>query len=201
MKKLLKNYIVCLLLAIICLVAAVIFAPIWNWWESCPWRTWGADIVNLLIAACIVCYLVFYLAKKLTHGKRVIKVLTIVEFSILSLIALGCIFSQFNLINVKGACQIFGLALWTRGSVELFRAYYHRADSKEYYPVWYLAVSIALVTFGTFCVAKPFIQDVAIIWIFAGALLISGALLLTMWYNQKPVREPKPKAKKLSTEE
>ena len=195
MKKLLKNHIVCLLLAIICLVAAVIFAPIWNWWESCPWRTWGADIVNLLIAACIVCYLVFYLAKKLTHGKRVIKVLTIVEFSILSLIALGCIFSQFNLINIKGACQIFGLALWTRGCVELFRAYYHRADSKEYYPVWYLAVSIALVTFGTFCVAKPFIQDVAIIWIFAGSLLIAGALLLTMWYNQKPVREPKPKTK------
>lgn len=200
MKKIFKNHVVCLLLGIVCVLAAILFAPIWNWWDSCPWKTWGEDIVNLLIAACIVCYLAFYLAKKLTHGKRVIKVLTIVEFSILSLIALGCIFTQFNLINVKGACQIFGLALWTRGSVELFRAYYHRADSKEYYPVWYLAISIALVTFGTWCIAKPFIQDIVIIWIFAFFLLISGALLLTMWYNQKPVKEAKPRNKKKSAE-
>ena len=95
MKKILKNHIVCLLLAIICLLAAVVFAPIWNWWDSCPWRTWGEDIVNLLIAACIVCYLAFYLAKKLTHGKKVIKVLTIVEFTILSLIDYGLCVSYF----------------------------------------------------------------------------------------------------------
>lgn len=187
MKNLLKNKTVCLVLGIICLLAAALFAPIWSWWKACPWGGWGKAIVNLLIAACIICYLACYLAKKLNHGKRVIKVLTIVEFVLLSLIALGCVFTQFKIINVQGACQIFGLALWTRGTIELFRAYYHRADSKEYYPVWYLAISIALVTFGTFCFAKPFIQDVVILWLFVGFLLVSGILLLAIALNKKEI--------------
>lgn len=178
MKKIVKNYTACLVLGPIFILAAIIFAPIWNWWDSCPWKDWGMQIVNLLIAACIILYLSFYLAKKLTYGKRVIKVLTIVEFALLSLIALGCIFSQFKIINVRGACQVFGLALWTRGAIELFRAYYHRADSKEYYPVWYLAISIAMVTFGTWCFAKPFVQDIVILWLFVALLLAIGSLLL-----------------------
>lgn len=184
MKKLLKNKIICIVFGITFLLAALLFAPIWNWWDSCPWKDWGTQIINILIAACIICYLAFYLAKKLTYGKRVIKVLTIIEFAILSLIALGCVFSQFNIIRVQGACQIFGLALWTRGTVELFRAYYHRADSKEYYPVWYLAISIALVTLGTYCFAKPFIQDIVILWIFVGLLLVSGTTLLILGLNK-----------------
>jgi len=187
MKKITKNYAACIVLGSICLLASVLFAPIWGFWKSCPWGDWGIKIINLIIAACIICYLAFYLAKKLTHGKRVIKVLTIVEFALLSLIALGSIFSQFDLlIKIQGACRIFGFALWTRGAIELFRAYYHRADSKEYYPVWYLAVSIAMVTVGTWCIAKPFIQDIAILWIFVSLLFTFGALLLVLGFNNKP---------------
>ena len=185
MKKVLKNKVVCMVLGGICLLAALLFAPIWNWWEGCPWRSWGMQIINLLIAACIIAYLALYLVKKIkAPAKRVIKVLTIVEFAMLSLIALGCIFSQFKIINVQGACQIFGLVLWTRGTVELFRAYYHRADSKEIYPVWYLAVSIALVTFGTYCFAKPFIQDIVILWIFVMSLFVGGILLLVYAFDK-----------------
>lgn len=194
MKKIVKNHIACFVLGAICILAAIIFAPIWNFWSSCPWKDWGRQIVSILIAACIVCYLAFYLAKKLTHGKRVIKVLTIVEFALLSLIALGCIFSQFKVINVQGACQIFGLALWTRGTIELFRAYYHRADSKEYYPVWYLGISIAMVTLGTWCFVKPFVQDIVILWIFVSVLLVSGFLLLFLGYNNKPASKKASKS-------
>lgn len=185
MKKILKNSTACLALGPIFILAAAVFAPIWNWWDSCPWKNWGMKIVNILIAACIICYLAFYLAKKLTYGKRVIKVLTIIEFGLLSLIALGCVFSQFKIINIQGACQVFGLALWTRGTIELFRAYYHRADSKEYYPVWYLAISIVMVTMGTWCFVKPFIQDVVILWLFVAFLFSLGALLLALGINNK----------------
>ena len=191
MKKITKNYVACLILAPIFILAALLFAPIWNWWDSCPWKDWGMQSVNLLIATCIILYLAFYLAKKLTYGKRVIKVLTIVEFALLSLIALGCIFSQFKIINVRGACQVFGLALWTRGAIELFRAYYHRADSKEYYPVWYLAISITMVTFGTWCFVKPFIQDIVILWLFVTFLLTIGILLLVLGINQKKKKTSK----------
>lgn len=192
MKKIIKNYLACIILGIVSLIAALLFAPIWNFWEKCPWKNWGMQILNIIIAAIIVCYLAFFLFKKIKKtGKRVIQVLTIIEFVLLSLIALGCIFSQFNIINIKGACQIFGLALWTRGTVELFRAYYHRADSKEIYPVWYLAISIAMVTFGTWCFVKPFIQDIIILWIFVGLLAITGLLLLVLGINNKTQKKPK----------
>ena len=167
MKKVVKKPTICIILGIISLVMALLFAPIWDFWESCPWKTWGTQIINTLIAICIACYLIFYLAKKIKGpGKRAIKVLTIVEFTLLALIDLGCLVNQFKVFNVQGACQIFGLALWTRGTIEVFRAYYYRADSKEIYPVWYLAISIALISLGVLCFAKPFIQDIAILWIF-----------------------------------
>ena len=201
-KKILKNYKACLVLGPIFILFALLFAPIWNFWDSCPWKDWGRQIISLLIAACIIAYLALYLAKKLTHGKRVIKVLTIVEFAILSLIALGCIFSQFKVVNIQSACQVFGFALWTRGAIELFRAYYHRADSKEYYPVWYLAISIAMVTLGTWCFVKPFIQDIVILWMFVSLLLACGILLLVLGINNKPNRTfSKKKSSKNSDEE
>lgn len=198
MKKVLKNYAACLILGFVFIISAALFAPIWNFWDGCPWKDWGKQIINIIIAACIVLYLALYLAKKLTKGKRVIKVLTIVEFAILSLIALGCIFSQFKIINIQGACQVFGLALWTRGTIELFRAYYHRADSKEYYPVWYLGISIVMVTLGTWCFVKPFIQDIVILWLFVALLFTTGVILLILGFNNKPpkVASEKPEKKK-----
>lgn len=186
MKKIIKNPTLCIILGVISLVAALLFAPIWDFWKKCPWGTWGMDILYILIAVVIICYLVLFLFKRIKAStKRVIQVLTIVEFAILSLIALGCIFSQFNIINIKGACQIFALALWSRGAVELFRAYYYRADTKEVYPVWYLATAIAMVSAGAYFFAKPFIQDVAILWIFIICIAVFGLLLLVLGLNNK----------------
>lgn len=192
MKKVLQNHLACFILGAISILAAIIFAPIWNWWEKCPWRTWGTQIVNILIAALIVSYLALYLAKKLKNTKkRAILALTIVEFSLLSLIALGCIFSQFKIINVTDAGQIFALALWVRGSVELFRAYYYRADSKEVYPVWYLGLSIAMVTMGAYCFASPIINNTLILWLFVISLLVTGVLLIVVGYNNKKNKSTK----------
>ena len=186
MKKIIKYPIVSIVLGSICLLSGILFAPIWNWWEKCPWKNWGNQILYILIAAVIIAYLALFLFKKIRKAnKRVIQVLTIVEFSLLSLIALGCIFSQFKIINISGACAIFGLALWARGSVEIFRAYYYRSDTKEQYPVWYLALSIAMVTFGTYCFAKPFISDLVILWLFVSVLIVVGLLLLVLGLNNK----------------
>ena len=184
MKKLLKNNTLCIVVGSICILAALIFAPIWNWWDGCPWRTWGTKIIDILVATLIVLYLVLFLFKKIKRStKQVIRVLTIVEFALLSLIALGCIFRQFNIIQVNEASQIFALALWTRGSVELFRAYYYRSDTKEVYPVWYLGVSIVMVTMGTWFFVQPIIKDIVVLWMFVAILATFGALLLVLGIN------------------
>jgi uncharacterized membrane protein len=184
MKKLLQNNVLCVIVGSISVLAAIIFAPIWNWWTNCPWGTWGTQIIDILVATLIVLYLALFLFKKIKRAtKQAIKVLTIVEFALLALIALGCIFRQFNIIQVNEASQIFALALWTRGSVELFRAYYYRSDTKEVYPVWYLGVSIAMVTLGTYFFARPLIKDIAVLWIFVAILATFGLLLLVIGIN------------------
>ena len=184
MKKLLKNNALCIIVGTISLIASLLFAPIWNWWEKCPWKSWGSAIIDLLVATLIVLYLSLFLFKKIKRAtKQVIRVLTIVEFALLSLIALGCIFRQFDIIKIDEASQIFALAIWTRGAVELFRAYYYRSDTKEVYPVWYLAISIAMVTSGTWFFVQPIIKDIVILWIFVSSLTTFGTLLLVLGIN------------------
>lgn len=205
MKKLLQHNILCIILGSICILAAILFAPFWAMiWEECPWGSWGTSIIGVLIASLIILYLVLFLFKKIKKStKQVIRVLTIIEFALLALIALGSIFHQAKILPIQEASQIFSLALWTRGTVELFRAYYYRSDTKEEYPVWYLAISILLVTLGTYFFAVPLIQNEVILWIFVAVLATFGALLLVLGINNlqkkksnSPQIEKKKKAKK-----
>ena len=159
-----KNYWVEILLGAFCIVAAVIFAPI------------------------IVAYLVGYLWKKAVSSNGIVKVLTIIEFVALSIIALGCIFTQFDVIPIQGACKIFGLVLWCRGVVELLRAFYlSRVTTYKYSSAWFF-VAVAMVSFGVYCFAKPFIQDTAILWLFVLMLFALGILFVIIGCMQKPVR-------------
>lgn len=176
-----------IVLGVLCILLAVVFAPIW---ESTDvfFKDWGMKIIDVLIAALIVAYLFGYLWKRMISAKGVVQVLTILEFCSLAIIALGCLFSQFNIIPVSGACKIFGLVLWCRGVVELFRAYYlSRLATYKYSSAW-LFLAIAMVSFGTYCFAKPFIQDVAILWVFVCALLVFGILFVAIGCMQKPVK-------------
>lgn len=189
-------YIVC---GILGLILGVMLMPVWN---GCPdwvvWKTWGMSIVNMIICACIVLYLCLFLLNKImSRSNGVIKVLTIIEFVILSLVALGCVLQQFKVINIGGACAILGLALWCRGVVEVFRAYYHQRGNNDCYPVWWLVVAIFLVSFGVYLFVKPLFQDVVILWIFVVLILLVSLLLIVDGFLAKPAsRRVKTEKKK-----
>lgn len=184
-----------IVLGVVLIIAAILFAPVWSkLGDWCFWKDWGAKIINLIIAAILIYYLATYLFKKVRRGGGgVTKTLTIVEFILLSLVALGCILSQFKVINVNGACRIFGLALWTRGAVEVFRAYYHQRDSKTRFPLWYVFVIVAMVTFGTYCFAAPFIKDVVLLWFFVVFLVLYGICSIVYGGMTKPQSEKSSK--------
>ena len=156
-------------LAAVCLVAAVIFAPIWSGTDIF-FKNWGAKVIDLIIAALIIIYLCTYLIKKVARGNGVIKLLTIIEFALFSLIALGCILSQFKVINLGGPCEIVGAIMWVRGTIEVFRAYYFRGSSTRY-PLWAVAVAIALITFGTYLYIKPLFSAKELQWVLAAIML------------------------------
>lgn len=127
------------------------------------------------------------LVKKISgRSNGVIKVLTIVEFVILALVAIGCILQQFKVINIGGSCAILGLAMWCRGVVEIFRAYYHQKGNNEKYPVWWLVIAVVFVSLGVYLFAKPLFQDVVILWIFVCLILLFGIVLVVDGFLAKP---------------
>ena len=185
-----------IVLGILGIILGIMLMPVW---DSCPdwvfWKSWGRQIINIIICVCIILYLGFFLLKKIMkRSNGVVKVLTIVEFVILALIALGCILQQFKVINVGGACAILGLALWCRGTVEIFRAYYHQKGNNERYPVWWLAVAIALVTFGTYIFARPIFSDIVILWIFVILILLVSIILIVDGILAKPASKKQKKS-------
>ncbi len=186
-----------LVIGILALILGIMLMPVWN---SAPdwvfWKSWGQQIVNLIIFVCILLYLILFLLQKIRkRSNGVVKVLTIIEFVILSLIALGCILQQFKVINVGGACAILGLALWCRGTVELFRAYYHQKGNNDKYPIWWLVIAIVLVTFGTYIFAKPIFQDIVILWIFVILILLCSLILIVDGILAKPASTKTKKTK------
>lgn len=183
-------FIVGVLLAIL----GIFFMPIWNGWEECPWKDWGSKFLNIGIAIVIGIYLFGYLLKKIKgSGAGVVKILTIIEFVILGIIALGCIFASIPSIGVhiplfNDTCRILGFALYTRGAVEVFRAYYHRGDSRSY-PLWEVIVAIVLVTAGTWMYVKPFFNNLTVLWIFVVIILLLAILFVVAGFLAKPAKK------------
>ena len=180
---------------VLAILLGIMFMPIWqNAGDWVFWKDWGQNLVNIIIFACIVLYLCLFLVKKIRRRSNgVVKVLTIVEFVLMSLIALGCILQQFKVINIGGACAILGLALWCRGVVEIFRAYYHQHGNNDRYPLWWLVCAFALVSVGVYLFAKPLFSDVTLIWIFAILLILAGIILFIDGFLAKPVSKKSKK--------
>lgn len=198
-----KWFWVYIILGIVGFLLGIMLMPVWS---GCPdwvfWKSWGMKIVNMIICACIILYLCLFLVNKIrARSNGVVKVLTIIEFVLLTLIALGCVLQQFKVINIaNGACAILGLAMWCRGTVEIFRAYYHQHGNNERYPVWWLVVAIALVSFGVYFFVKPPFQDVIILWIFVIFILLVSLLLFIDGFLAKPEKR-KVKVEKETTKE
>lgn len=184
-----KNYFLYIIVGALFAVAGILFCPLWQKTDL-PWADWGMQMVELLIAVCLLIYLFGFLLKKLTRsGGGVIGVLTIVEFVALLLVALGSILSQFRVISISGACAILGLCLWCRGTVEIFRAYYYQRGSSVRYPVWWLCVAIAMVSLGMYCIARPLFSDLTVLWIFVLLLLLTDNFLIRIGAMCKPKRK------------
>lgn len=167
-------------------IIGVMLMPVWSNVEWAFWKSYGTDIINIVICGCLLLYLFGFLVRKITKNRGVVQVLTIVEFVLLALIAVGCVLQQFRVINIGGACAILGLALWCRGVVEIFRAYYHQKGNNQKYPVWWLVIAISLVSLGVFLYARPLFQDITVLWILVILVFLFAVILLVDGVIAKP---------------
>lgn len=193
-----KDYLLFLLLGILSVIAAVLFAPPWQGVDVF-FSSWGAKALDLMIAALLLVYLFSFLVPKILRGgKGAVAVLTLVEAGCVLLIAIGCILKQCKVLNISGACAILGVCLFCRGTVEIFRAYCYRGGKTRRYPVWWLAVAVFMVAFGTYCFAKPLFSDTAVLWVLVAFLLLLGVCLIVYGCLCRP-KKNRHSAKKRSS--
>jgi hypothetical protein len=171
---------------VILFVGAILLAPFWQS-TNVPFKGWGAGIVNITMGVALTLYLIFYLAKKLLNASNPkIQLLTIIEFIVLTVIALGCFLAQFDILKVSQPCMILGIALWARGAIEIVRAYLYRGATDKKYPAWLLVVAIAMVTFGTYIIAAPFFTALHLQWIIVSAIFVFGSFMIFYGIKVKP---------------
>ncbi len=181
-----KFFWVYIVLSVLLVLTGLIIAPIWSG-TNVFFKNWGSKLIDLLLALALIYYIVIFLFKRAKTTTGVVQGLTIAELVILSLVALGCILSQFKVINISEPCQVLGLAMWLRGCVEVIASHFHRNSS---HPVWKLVGFLALVTAGTALFFKPLVSRAQFQWALVALLIILAICSLVYGINAK-----KPKSK------
>jgi len=185
MKRFKGDYIVYLIVSVLLITLGIVMLV--NNYEI------GLKIVNIAIALILVAYLALVLFPLIKHKRGTVQILTIVEFVLVCLIAVGLILQQFKVFNIANACQIIGLVVWLRAVVELFRAYFYRGKDSSYnYAVWYFCLILVLITFGTYMFAKPFFTNEQVVlalsiicFVLALALIIVGIIYIPKKQSKK----------------
>ncbi len=180
-----KLFWIYIVLGTLLVLGAIILAPIWNNTDA-PFKGWGASAVNITMGIALSLYLIIYLAKKLINSNFKIQLLIIIEFIVLTIIALGCFLAQFNILRITQPCMIIGIALWARGCIEIVRAYFYRGSAEHKYPAWLLVIAIAMITFGTYIIASPIFTALHLQWIIATAIFLFGAFMVFYGIKVKP---------------
>ena len=183
-----KNFWLYIVLGSLLILSSIILMPIWAKINNeLFFANWGMDIIKLVIAIILVLYLSLYLFKKLFKKEnKAIKILVILEFVILSIIALSCVLAQFNVFKVNDAGKILGIVLYLRGSIEIFRAYYYDRSSSEKYSIWWLILSLLLVSVGVAFIIGGYLTNLQVLWFLVFALLILGIVFIILGFIKKP---------------
>ncbi|MBR5439916.1 MAG: hypothetical protein IKV61_06880 [Clostridia bacterium] len=185
-------------------VLAVILMPFWKDANiDIFFAPWGYSIVKTVVAVALLLYVFLYLIKQLKkRTNNVVKVLGIIEFILLILIAAACLLNQFISFNVGTVGQILGFVLWIRGAIEVFRAYYYKdSESHSKYPVWQLFVTILLISVGTYSMFSNLLSDRAVLWAVTSIIALCGVISIILGFLKQPVRKAKKKVTKKEDKE
>ena len=175
MKKLYRNFIFDLTIALTALVLGIVMLP--------PFGI-GIYALTVLLAATRVVYFLVYLWDKLRRTKGAIFLLTVTECVVYAFVILDLIMQQFHVINALDVCRALGLVLWVRGTVSAIGMYIN-ATSPGRRPATLpsFLLRISLISGGMFLLAHPLLTDIMLNWtmciiFFISALAFGGLALL-----------------------
>ena len=215
---------------IIALTLGVMLLPIWRGIESLFFSSWGEFAINIMMSGALIAYILLYLVKRIRrYSGTPAQIVAIVELVLMVVIAVVCTVSTFtDVVSFGEICQVFGLALWTRGAAGVFTGYYcdstlvrenakKKKSGKEKEPntdidtdeeprgrvddftVWRLAFAVILISAGTYLVVNPPIGDDVFQWAFSCAVIFIGLFIAIYGASLKPVKI-KVKAEKENTD-
>lgn len=189
MKDFYENHIIDLALAVLFLALGILLLP--------P-LSLGEIILDVALAVGLLIYLFTFLVRRLSSAKGTVLVLTVIEFTVILLIALGLVLKQFNVFNIADSCQIVGVVIWLRSVVSLVRGYFvSTSDGRRAYPLLTFLLFIGLVTLGTWLFAAPIFTDATLALILCVVSFVLFALFTVFTILFWP-RGKKPKSKQTS---
>lgn len=175
MKKLYRNFIFDLTIALVALVLGIVMLP--------PFGI-GIYILNLLLAASIVVYFLVYLWDKLRVTRGSIFLLTVLECVVYLFVIIDLILEQFRLYDVLNVCRALGIILWTRGTVSAIGMYINAiSQNRKKNSMSGFLFRLFLICAGMYLFANPLITDLILNWaicilFFLSALAFGGLALL-----------------------
>lgn len=174
MKKRVFKAVVMFIIAAITLALGIVIIP--------EVTDLGQTILHILIGGLLLVYCYGYLLPKVvSKSKNTILVLSLIELVLLTFIAVTCIIETWvNIAILTEGCLIIGLALWIRGVVESFRAYFYQKSSANKYPVYKVILNVILITVGTWLYVTPIISNFGLIYVFAFILIATSIALIVM---------------------
>ncbi len=198
-----KFFWVYILFGFLLTVASVMLMPFWKDANvDVFFANWGYSILNIIIAFILLLYLFLFLIKKVNaKSNKVIKMLTIIEFVLFMVIAVGLILSQFNIVPINEPSHILGLALWVRGAIEIFDAYYYDKNSEKKYSIFRLIFALILVSVGVFFIARNTITRRLILWILTILLCACSLFACLIGFIKKPKKVKSKKSNEEKVEE
>ena len=182
MKKLYRNFVFDLTIAISALVLGIIMLP--------PFGI-GIYALNVLLASTIVLYFLVYLWDKLKRSKGAIFLLTATESIVYAFVILDLIIEQFTTLDAMSVCRALGLVLWVRGTVSAIGMYINATTpGKRHASLPSFLLRIILISSGMYLMAHPLITDIILNWamcilFYISALAFGGLALLFSPSKQK----------------
>ena len=144
----------------------------------------GQQILSVMLAITLIAYLVMFLFDKARRARGTSFVLILIEFTVISLIAVGLILQQFKIFGETNVvCPTIGIVMWLRGIVVNVSMYATASSvKKSKYNLPEFLLCIIFSTLGVYLFAKPITSDLVITWCLCGFLffcaLVFGGLAL-----------------------
>ena len=181
MNKLYKNFWFDLCSAIAALIIGIVMLP-----------TFGisSNVLDILLAITLAAYLAIFLFGKLRATKGAMFVLTIIEFVLIAVIAVGLVFQQFKLISISSVCQTIGIVLWLRGVVMALGMYFSAlSDKKPQSNIPRFVLALVLISGGALLVASPIVADGILEWVLSISFFVYAAIFFFLAFIFAPRKE------------